>query len=131
MAPAYSIAKAMDSGGRLSDKDVEIAMDMILGDKSPEAIVKLLQDRLGITTARNEALRMGMANGFLGHGEVGMSLVEDVEREQNNFAELVTQFIEMKKGWETEEVVAEDSGPTGETRQERVERIAKGLRDRG
>lgn len=125
---AYSIAKAMDSGGRLSDKDVEIAMEMILGDSSPEAIMKLLSDRLGVTTARNAALRMGMGQGLLGHGEVGMALVEDVEREQQNFADLVAQFIEMKKGWEVEEVTTAPA--SGETKEQRAARIAESLRNR-
>lgn len=46
---AYSLAKALDPGGRLSDQDVEMAMEMIIGNGSPEVIEKRIRERIRTT----------------------------------------------------------------------------------
>ena len=45
-AAAYSLAKTLDGGGRLSDKDVELAMEMIVGNGDPQVVADLFQERL-------------------------------------------------------------------------------------
>lgn len=48
-AMAYSLAKALDPGGRLSDQDVEIAMEMLVGEGNPDSIRDLFEQRLMLT----------------------------------------------------------------------------------
>lgn len=47
LAMAYSLAKTLDQGGRLSNQDVDMAIDMIAGPNgSPETIYNLLKERI-------------------------------------------------------------------------------------
>lgn len=45
-ALAYTLAKTLDPGGRLSDQDVEMALQMILGNSDPMVITKLFNLRM-------------------------------------------------------------------------------------
>jgi hypothetical protein len=48
-ALAYQLAKSFEPGGRLSDQDVDMAMEMLVGDGNPETIRRLFEDRLALT----------------------------------------------------------------------------------
>ncbi len=60
---AYTLAKTLDPGGRLSDQDVDMAMEMIIGNGDPEVISQRLEERLADTyehlTPRLNAARRG------------------------------------------------------------------------
>lgn len=43
---AYVLAKSLDPGGRLSDQDVTMAIEMIAGNRTPEAMMALFKRRL-------------------------------------------------------------------------------------
>jgi hypothetical protein len=48
-ALAYQLAKSFEPGGRLSDQDVDMAMEMLVGDGNPDTIRRLFEDRLALT----------------------------------------------------------------------------------
>jgi len=64
LSAAYKLAKVLDPGGRLSDQDVRMAIDMMIGTGGPNEIMQLMQKRLVQSDLRAEQLRMvGMSNG--------------------------------------------------------------------
>lgn len=54
---AYKLAKALDPGGRLSDQDIEIAKQMIMGNGSPASIEPLMRERLAHSRRKLEDMR--------------------------------------------------------------------------
>ena len=69
-AMAYKLAKALDPGGRLSDQDVEMAIEMIIGSGNAEVIQQLLVERLDSTYQGVQA-SIDLANGGMVFGDVG------------------------------------------------------------
>ena len=78
-AMAYKLAKALDPGGRLSDQDVEMAIEMIIGSGRSGVIEKLLRERLASTYEGIEA-SIDLANAGLVFGDVGIREVERMEK---------------------------------------------------
>ena len=54
---AYSIARTQDPGGRLSDKDVQAAIDILTGPDVPQTLAKLQETRRRtVSTFKNDAV---------------------------------------------------------------------------
>ena len=97
---AYKLAKTLDSGGRLSDQDVDMAIEMIVGNGDPAELARLLKLRLDKTYAqietRKEAALRGEVYGPTGYQE---ALQVDILRKQADeaVAELAKQIQDWKK----------------------------------
>jgi len=81
-AMAYKLAKALDPGGRLSDQDVEMAIEMIIGSGRSSVIEKLLRERLASTYEGIEA-SIDLAHGGMIFGQVGVREAERLETVMN------------------------------------------------
>lgn len=96
---AYTLAKTLDPGGRLSDQDVEMAMEMIIGGGSPEVITKRLKERIESTYKhlgpRVETLDDEERFGTYGPGTVKAYKAE-MARAQEAVKQLLTQVQERK-----------------------------------
>lgn len=112
-ALAYKLAKAMDPGGRLSDKDVEMAAEMLIGGGDPTVIARLFEERirevdLGIEAALDYADN-GEIDGDIGRREAARYRSEkDAALESIN---ALSEEINRRRGLaDEEEVPTQPSG---------------------
>ena len=68
---AYTLAKSLDSGGRLSDQDVDMAIQMITGRGDPESLKRLMRIRLDGVRNKTETHKMRAQTGAL-NGAIGL-----------------------------------------------------------
>jgi hypothetical protein len=107
---AYKLAKTLDPGGRLSDQDVDMAIEMIVGNGDPTELARLLKLRLDKTYAqietRKESALRGEVYGKTGYDE---AIQMDALRKQADaaVAELAKQIQEWKKAEGQKESIAE------------------------
>jgi hypothetical protein len=88
---AYTLAKALDPGGRLSDQDVEMAMRMLLGNGDPNAILELFDARLRETNASMATAREYASNGVL-DGNIGRNAVRRLDSDIARTRDLLTEL---------------------------------------
>lgn len=91
---AYTLAKTLDPGGRLSDQDVEMAIQMITGNGDPTAIKKLLRIRLEAAAFAAEGHQQRATSGGL-NGSIGLEAYNRFEAERDNTYALLDQFDEI------------------------------------
>lgn len=90
---AYTLAKALDPGGRLSDQDVEMAIEMLTGNGDPNVVLALFEERLA--EARNDtATAFDYAiNGHL-DGDIGIQAMNRFTKAQEEAAEALLRLNE-------------------------------------
>ena len=116
-ALAYKLAKAMDPGGRLSDKDVEMAAEMLIGGGDPTVIARLFEERIREVDIGIEAALDYADNGDL-DGDVGRREAERYRAEKGAALESINALAEeiaRRRGLADDEAVP--TAPSGSSTQ--------------
>jgi len=88
---AYSLAKTLDPGGRLSDQDVEMAIQMLSGNGDPNALKKLLRARFEEAAFRAETHKTRALSGGL-NGAVGTEKFNRYAEQRDRLFGLLDEF---------------------------------------
>lgn len=91
---AYSLAKSKDSG-RLSDKDVDMAIKMLTGEGNPNEILSLLRLQMEAAAYGARHYKEGVYNGTYGEDAIGM--YESFEEQDRLLQEKLNRFEEILK----------------------------------
>lgn len=91
---AYGLAKTLDPGGRLSDQDVEMAIQMLVGSGDPNALKKLIRARFEEAAFNAEAHRTRVMGGGL-NGRIGVDKFSRYEEQRDLFFEKLDEFEEI------------------------------------
>lgn len=88
---AYTLAKTLDPGGRLSDQDVEMAIDMLIGGGDPNALKKLLRARFEEAAFSAEGHETRIRAGGV-NGQVGIDKYARFTAQRESFFEKLDEF---------------------------------------
>jgi len=91
---AYTLAKSLDPGGRLSDQDVEMAIQMITGNGDPDALKVLLRERFEDAAFKAKQHRTRALSGGL-NGQIGLEKWQSFEAEEEKFFDLLEEFEQL------------------------------------
>jgi hypothetical protein len=105
---AYKLAKTLDPSGRLSDQDVDMAIEMIVGSGDPKELEKLLRRRLEKTHAQMDTQIHAAKRGHV-FGQYGQREAAKVDAlMQQAFGELTALATQIQ---EWKEAGGQDVGP--------------------
>lgn len=91
---AYTLAKTLDPGGRLSDQDVEMAIQMLSGNGDPTVLKTLLRKRFDAAINAVETHRLRADMGLL-EGEIGKDKFRTLDARKEEFNATFKQFEEV------------------------------------
>lgn len=91
---AYTLAKTLDPGGRLSDQDVEMAIQMLSGNGDPTVLRTLLRKRFDAAINSVETHRLRADTGGL-EGEIGRDKFRRLDAQKEKFNAAFKQFDEV------------------------------------
>jgi hypothetical protein len=113
---AYTLAKTLDPGGRLSDQDVEMAISMLAGTGNPGELKELLRFRFEAAAEAAKTHKTRALGGGL-NGQIGVEKYQDFQRKRDILFGLLDDFDEIIDGGG---LAAMNPGAYGRTRNKKT-----------
>ena len=92
---AHRLAKALDPGGRLSDQDVTMAIQMLTGKGNPDDLIKLMRARMDEINEGTDLLESDIDSGAL--GPIGQGRWEKYQAKRERAYALLDEYTELAK----------------------------------